>query len=158
MMAPAIDNKSEVISTYYTDLLEQSHERISEDSVANFVPHPNPILVAPDPPDTKSKQGIIFPETAIQDKNFGTVLAVPESCIYAVGNRVLFRSGGGTKMKFPGVGDCVLLQYTEDIDDEILGKFAGGRHFTRGPYGERGEGRAFFMIDPDGNETEVNTR
>ena len=27
-----------------------------------------------------------------------------------------------------------------------------------GPYGERGKGRALFMIDPDGNETEVNTR
>ncbi len=39
-----------------------------------------------------------------------------------------------------------------------IDKFAGSRHFTRGPYGERGRGRALFMIDPDGNETEVNTR
>ena len=42
--------------------------------------------------------------------------------------------------------------------DEVLEKFDGGRYFTRGPYGERGKGRAFFMLDPDGNETEVNTR
>ncbi len=42
--------------------------------------------------------------------------------------------------------------------DEVLEKFDGGRYFTRGPYGERGKGRAFFMLDPDGNEAEVNTR
>ncbi len=47
---------------------------------------------------------------------------------------------------------------SEETFDEIVEKFAGGRHFTRGPYGERGAGRALFMIDPDGNETEVNTR
>ena len=47
---------------------------------------------------------------------------------------------------------------TEEKFDEVLETFAGSTHFTRGPYGERGEGRALFMIDPDGNETEVNTR
>ena len=47
---------------------------------------------------------------------------------------------------------------SEETFDEIVEKFAGGTPFTRGPYGERGAGRAFFMIDPDGNETEVNTR
>ena len=31
-------------------------------------------------------------------------------------------------------------------------------YFTRGPYGEKGKGRALFIIDPDGNETEINTR
>ena len=30
--------------------------------------------------------------------------------------------------------------------------------FTLGPMGSRGKGRALFMLDPDGNETEVNTR
>ena len=50
------------------------------------------------------------------------------------------------------------MTVTEDGFDQILEKFAGGRHFTRGPYGERGAGRALFMIDPDGNEAEVNTR
>ena len=47
---------------------------------------------------------------------------------------------------------------SEDTFDEILDKFAGSKHFTRGPYGERGQERALFMIDPDGNEAEVNTR
>ena len=46
----------------------------------------------------------------------------------------------------------------EEEFDEILSKFEGGRCFTRGPYGERGKSRALFMIDPDGNETEINTR
>lgn len=47
---------------------------------------------------------------------------------------------------------------TEETFDEVLERLAGGRWFTRGPYGERGRGRALFMIDPDGNETEINTR
>ncbi len=50
------------------------------------------------------------------------------------------------------------MTVTEETFDEILGKFEGNRFFTRGPYGERGTGRALFMIDPGGNEAEVNTR
>ena len=50
------------------------------------------------------------------------------------------------------------MTVTEETFDEILANVSGGRYFTRGPYGTRGEGRALFMIDPDGNETEVNTR
>ncbi len=47
---------------------------------------------------------------------------------------------------------------SEETFDEIVAKFAGGRHFTRGRYGESCAGRSLFMIDPAGNETEVNTR
>ncbi len=50
------------------------------------------------------------------------------------------------------------MTVTEESFDEIMEKFVGNRYFTRGPYGERGKGRAFFMIDPDGNEAEINTR
>ncbi len=50
------------------------------------------------------------------------------------------------------------LTVTEEEFDEIMAKFKGGFHFTRGPYGERGKGRAYFMMDPDGNESEINTR
>jgi catechol-2,3-dioxygenase len=50
------------------------------------------------------------------------------------------------------------MTVTEEEFDEILAKFDGGRYFTRGPYGEKGKGRALFMIDPDGNEAEINTR
>jgi catechol-2,3-dioxygenase len=50
------------------------------------------------------------------------------------------------------------MTVTEDEFDAIMAKFVGGRYFTRGPYGERGLGRAFFMMDPDGNESEINTR
>ena len=50
------------------------------------------------------------------------------------------------------------MTVSEEEFDEILSKFEGGRFLTRGPYGERGKSRAIFMIDPDGNETEINTR
>jgi len=50
------------------------------------------------------------------------------------------------------------LSVTEEEFDNIMAKFEGGFYFTRGPYGERGKGRAFFMMDPDGNESEINTR
>ena len=46
---------------------------------------------------------------------------------------------------------------TEDSFDEISEKFNGGMYFTRGPYAEKGKGSALFIIDPDGNETEINT-
>ncbi len=61
-----------------------------------------------------------------------------------------FHQGGGP-MHFA-------LTVEEDLFDEIVARFQGGRSFTRGPYGERGQGRALFMMDPDGNEAEVNTR
>jgi catechol-2,3-dioxygenase len=47
---------------------------------------------------------------------------------------------------------------TEDSFDEISSMFKGEKYFTRGPYGEKDKGRALFIIDPDGNETEINTR
>ena len=50
------------------------------------------------------------------------------------------------------------MTVSEEEFDRIMAKFEGDRYFTRGPYGERGVGRAFFMIDPDGNESEINTR
>ena len=50
------------------------------------------------------------------------------------------------------------LTVNEEDFDEILARFEGSYFFTRGPYGERGQGRAMFMVDPDGNETEINTR
>jgi catechol 2,3-dioxygenase len=50
------------------------------------------------------------------------------------------------------------MTVTEEAFDEVVKKFEGGRYFTRGPYGERGVARALFIMDPDDNETEVNTR
>lgn len=61
------------------------------------------------------------------------------------------RHRGGGPMHFA-------FTVTEDTFDAVLEKLAGGTHFTRGSYGERGQGRALFMLDPDGNEAEVNTR
>ncbi|MFT6581696.1 MAG: VOC family protein [Alphaproteobacteria bacterium] len=50
------------------------------------------------------------------------------------------------------------MTVTEETFDEILAKFEGGRYFTRGPYGVKGKTRALFIMDPDGNEAEINTR
>jgi len=61
------------------------------------------------------------------------------------------RHQGGGPMHFA-------FTVTEDIFDVILERFRGSTFFTRGPYGTKGQGRALFMIDPDDNETEVNTR
>ena len=49
---------------------------------------------------------------------------------------------------------------SEDTFDQVVKTFAGSEFRTRGPI-ERKEpfkGRALFIFDPDGNETEVNTR
>ena len=61
------------------------------------------------------------------------------------------RHQGGVPLHFA-------MTVSEEEFDEMLSKVEGGRFFTRGPYGERGKNRALFMIDPDGNETEINTR
>ena len=61
------------------------------------------------------------------------------------------RYNGGEPLQFA-------FTMTEDSFDEISEKFKVGMFFTREPYGEKGKGRALFIIDPDGNETEINTR
>ena len=50
------------------------------------------------------------------------------------------------------------LTVSEQAFDEVVSRVCGNEHFTRGPSGKIGEGRVLFMIDPDGNEAEVNTR
>ena len=61
------------------------------------------------------------------------------------------RHRGGGPMHFS-------FTVTEDVFDGVARRAAAANIFTRGPMGERGKGRALFMLDPDGNETEVNTR
>ncbi len=61
------------------------------------------------------------------------------------------RHKGGGPMHFS-------FTVTEDVFDEVAERVAAANIFTRGPMGERGRGRALFMLDPDGNEAEVNTR
>lgn len=61
------------------------------------------------------------------------------------------RHRGGGPMHFS-------FSVTEDDFDAVATRAAAANIFTRGPMGERGKGRALFMIDPDGNEAEVNTR
>ncbi len=80
-----------------------------------------------------------------------TYLQIQESHIVLQLRNHTGRHRGGGPMHFA-------LTVTEETFDEIADKLAGSMHFTRGPYGEAGKGRALFMIDPDGNETEINTR
>ena len=49
---------------------------------------------------------------------------------------------------------------TEETFDEVVKKFVTSEYRTRGPIDrqEPFRGRALFIFDPDGNETEVNTR
>ena len=49
---------------------------------------------------------------------------------------------------------------TEDTFDEIVNKFVDSEYRTRGPMQRQAPraGRTLFIFDPDGNETEVNTR
>lgn len=61
------------------------------------------------------------------------------------------RHRGGGPMHFA-------FTVTEDTFDEVAGRAVGPQIFTRGPMGEKGVGRTLFMLDPDGNEAEVNTR
>ena len=61
------------------------------------------------------------------------------------------RHRGGGPMHFS-------FSVTEEDVDAVAARAAAANIFTRGPRGERGKGRALFMLDPDGNEAEVNTR
>ena len=61
------------------------------------------------------------------------------------------RHRGGGPMHFS-------FTVTEDSFDEVAGRVMGPQFFTRGPIGTRGQGRTLFIIDPDGNEAEINTR
>ena len=60
------------------------------------------------------------------------------------------RDKGGGPLNFA-------MTVSEEEIEKILGKFEEGRYFTRRPYGEKGKGRSLFMIDPDGNEAEINS-
>ncbi len=49
---------------------------------------------------------------------------------------------------------------TEDTFDKVVKTFVGSEFQTRGPMDREAprKGRTLFIFDPDGNETEVNTR
>ena len=63
------------------------------------------------------------------------------------------RHRGGGPMHFA-------FTVSEERFDEIAARVNDGQTFIRGPMGGPAgkAGRALFMIDPDGNEAEVNTR
>jgi co-chaperonin GroES (HSP10) len=127
MTATLTESRSDQVSQFYPNIVNGKIEKPTAESAANFRPHPGTVLVVADPPDRESKGGIIIPEKHLVDKNMGTVVAAPDlDPLYAVGDRVLFRSQNSEKltMMFDGKEvEYVVLQYRGDIDDQILGKF-----------------------------------
>ena len=63
------------------------------------------------------------------------------------------RHKGGGPMHFA-------FTVTEDTFDKVVARFVPSEFQTRGPMERQapGKGRALFIFDADGNETEVNTR
>ena len=63
------------------------------------------------------------------------------------------RHRGGGPMHFA-------FTVTEDTFDKVVGRFVPSEFQTRGPIERQTprKGRALFIFDADGNETEVNTR
>ena len=63
------------------------------------------------------------------------------------------RHTGGGPMHFA-------FTVTEDTFDKVVARFVPSEFQTRGPMERQapGKGRALFIFDADGNETEVNTR
>ena len=57
-------------------------------------------------------------------------------------------------------GGPMHFAFTVTEDAEVVKKFAASEYRTRGPIDRQApfKGRALFIFDPDGNETEVNTR
>ena len=72
--------------------------------------------------------------------------------VLQVGNHTGRHQGGGP-MHFA-------FTVTEDTFDTVVKRFAASEFKTRGPIERQAprKGRALFIFDPDGNETEVNTR
>lgn len=77
------------------------------------------ILVKPIEAKNKTSSGIYLPDTAQEKVHEGEVIAVADDATeeVAVGNRIIYREFGGTKVKFEGE-DYILLS-----EDDLLAKY-----------------------------------
>lgn len=77
------------------------------------------ILVKPIEAKKKTSRGIYLPDTAKEKVQEGEVIAVAEDATeeVAVGDRIIYREFGGTKVKFGGE-DYILL-----TEDDLLAKY-----------------------------------
>jgi co-chaperonin GroES (HSP10) len=113
--------KDETLQKTYGNAMNVTVEEETLTSAA-FIPHVGTMLILPLPPEKITKGGIHLPPTAQMEQPLGHVMAVSEGeTRYAVGDLVAFRHTG-TTIKLAD-GTFVVVQRSEDIGDEILGKF-----------------------------------
>ena len=111
--------------TFFSPLLDAQTNGLEEFRVEEFRPCIGTVLVVTPPPRTKTKGGLTLPESAIGMPTWGVVASVPLDCDCPVniGDKVVFREGAGTAVAFNDRKDLLLLQYTDEADSEILGRF-----------------------------------
>lgn len=112
-----------------------------------FIPRPGNVLAVRAPKITQTDKGIHLPGEAAEQPNYARICAIPEvqeipgdmlegrstryiGCPFAVGDVVLFQEGAGVPIAFRGANglpreDIILLQYTDGIESEIIGKLIG---------------------------------
>lgn len=96
-----------------------------------FIPRPGNVLAVRAPKITKTEKGIHLAGDAVEQPNYARICAVPERiCPFEVGDVVLFQEGAGVPIAFRGANglpreDIILLQYTDGIESEIIGKLVG---------------------------------
>lgn len=122
------DNGHSDVGAYFQKLFDTAVSRIRGFKPEHFIPHPNTVLVRVPPPESQTTGGIHIPDLAQEEKRIGVVLAVHPSqrgngFPYQPSDVVFFRSYGGEKLPFEGHDDLFVLQYRQDADSDILGKF-----------------------------------
>lgn len=110
-----------------------------------FIPRPGNVLAVRAPKITKTEKGIHLAGDAVEQPNYARICAVPQmqmgegfsgqpvimhKCPFEVGDVVLFQEGAGVPIAFRGENglpreDIILLQYTDGIESEIIGKLVG---------------------------------
>lgn len=111
-----------------------------------FIPRPGNVLAVRAPKITKTEKGIHLAGDAVEQPNYARICAVPEprevvkaigsspaeyiTCPFRIGDVVLFQEGAGVPIAFRGANglpreDIILLQYTDGIESEIIGKLVG---------------------------------
>lgn len=85
-------------------------------------------VVLPDK-QTKTEGGVILPGTMDIPSEIARVASVPvpcdEKCPVVVGDWVIFRAGVYELAPFGGRTDLAVLQYTDEVDTQVLGVIRG---------------------------------
>lgn len=93
-------------------------------STMDFKPWPGRFLVKREDPEAVTQGGIHIPETCLEKKAYGEIVAVGDGCTgVEVGAIVLFIDGSGFPMPMLGEG-YTLLEAGEGADCDVLGTFS----------------------------------